>query len=90
MKKPIISQRYVHKVDGHAMHVKSELTGGNYKTTRGMMNETFILANYSAQDVQNKPMAIKMTKEQAAAARRIYGSLGACFRAGLKAGGYNA
>jgi hypothetical protein len=90
MPNPQIGQRYVHNESGLSMKILSERTDGYYRTTRRIMHIDEINAEYTPQASDMHVTTMWVSKAEKKAAQRIYGTISACFRAGLKAGGYNA
>jgi hypothetical protein len=92
MTKPQIGQRYVHKQTSKVIHIKAI----KHDFIQPSMGKFYISIKELLSDWEHKklpkkrpPASIRITKYEEAAARKIYGSLSACFRAGLKAGGYH-
>ena len=83
-------QRYVHRITKSAMHIK-QVKGDRVWTTRGWKDAKNVLADYVLQENPNiVKTSLNTTHEKINFALETYGSIAACFDAGLKAGGYNA
>jgi hypothetical protein len=81
-------QRYVHRITKSAMHIKA-VEKDQVLTTRGWKDASDILADYELSEKKKTfKTSLDTTREKVRFALETYGSIAACFDAGLKAGGY--
>jgi hypothetical protein len=82
-------QRYVHRITKSAMHIKS-VEKDKVLTTRGWKTPYQILNGYKLEENPNiVKTSLNTTHEKINFALETYGSIAACFDAGLKAGGHH-